>query len=413
MNLGDLLDFFDPPITIGWDVTPSSALEYLKAKGLKVGFSWADVAAAEHASAFTVAKMMDTDLLADVKASLEEALASGKPFREWADEIVPVLQAKGWWGRQAVVDPLTGQTIVAQLGSPGRLQTIFRTNMQSAYAVGEWEQIAAQKELAPYLMYDAVDDHRTRPEHAEWDGLIRPVDDAFWKDHHPPNGWNCRCSVIQLSDEELEELGLGVSPAPPGGTYAWKNPRTGKVEQIPLGIDPGFNHNPGQSRLEQLAKLAAEKAKALPPDAAKAALAGLEATQAAMDVATAEAARQVIAEAAQRGASLAAAGKAAERSAQSAIQKALAEKTPYLAKAIQQTQATKAGQAMTSSELLAVAKEKAGKLQASAYLSEYKKAVLAGKAPNAKAQAAFDALPEEAQTSITAQLEAQVAEAKL
>jgi SPP1 gp7 family putative phage head morphogenesis protein len=413
LNLSELLDFFDPPITIGWDVAPTSALEHLQAKGLKLGFSYADIAAAEHASAFTVAKMMDTDLLADVKASLEDALASGKPFREWADEIIPTLQAKGWWGRQAVIDPLTGKTVVAQLGSPSRLATIFRTNMQSAYAVGEWDQIQQQAEFAPFLMYDAVDDHRTRPEHAEWDGKVFPVDHAFWKDHHPPNGWNCRCSVIQLSQDELEELGLSVSATAPTGTYAWTNPRTGKVEQIPVGIDPGFNHNPGQARLEQLAKLAAEKAKALPPDAAKAALAGLQATQAAMDQATAAVARQVIEQAAKRGGELAAASKAAERSAANQIQKALGEKTPYLAKAIQQVQGTKAGQAMTSTELLAVAKEKAAKLQASAYLSEYKKALLAGKTPNAKAQAAFDALPDEAQGAITAQIDAQVAEAKL
>ncbi len=413
MNPHDLLDFFDAPITIGWSLTPTSALEFLKAKGLKIGFSYADLAAAEHASAFTVAKMMDTDMLADVKASLEEALATGRPFREWADEIIPTLQAKGWWGRQAVVDPLSGQTVVAQLGSPGRLQTIFRTNMQSAYAVGEWEQIQDQAEQAPFLMYDAIDDHRTRQEHAAWDGKVFPVSHPFWKDHHPPNGWNCRCSVIQLSQDDLDELGLNVSQTAPTGTYNWTNPRTGKVEQIPNGIDPGFNHNPGQARLDQLAKLAAEKAKALPADAAQAALQGLQATQAAMDVATAAVARQVLDQAAKRGGDLAAAGKAAERAAASQIQKALTEKTPYLSKAITEVQKTKGAQGMTSTELLAVAKEKAAKAEASAALAHYKQAKLAGKAPGTKAQAAFDALPDEAQGAITAQLDAQVAEIKL
>ena len=43
-----------------------------------------------------------------------------------------------------------------------RLQNIFRTNLQSAYAVGQWQSIEDNKETAPFLMYDAVEDHRTR-----------------------------------------------------------------------------------------------------------------------------------------------------------------------------------------------------------------------------------------------------------
>lgn len=406
MKLTDLLEFFDPPITIGFDVTPDTAIDYLKAKGLKPGFSYADALADENAASFTIAKMMDADLLADVKASLEDALATGKPFKEWADSILPALQAKGWVGRKAVLDPITGQTIVAPLGTPGRLQTIFRTNMQSAYSVGQWEQIAAQAEEAPFLMYDAIDDFRTRPEHAARDGQIHPVNSKFWKTYFPPCGWNCRCSAIQLSQDEMDELGLSQSPRFKFDTYSWTNPRTGKVEQIPMGVDPGFGFNVGQKRLEALAKLAVEKAKALPSDAAEATLAGL-------DAASELAAKNTIDQAAKRAADMLAATKAAERAAANQIAKALDNKTPYLAKAIQQVQATKVGQEMSPVQVLKAAKEKAAKLESSAWLSEYKKASLAGKTPNAKAKAAFDALPDEAQAAMTAQIEAQAAELKL
>lgn len=399
MNLNDLLEYFDPPITIGWNTTPEVALQWLQAKGLQVSASYGAMSASEQAAAFTIAKMADTDLLATVKASLEEALASGRPFNEWAQSIVPTLQAKGWWGTPGG-------------GTPARLQTIYRTNMMTAYSVGEWEQIQEQAEVAPYLLYDAIDDHRTRPEHAAWDGTIRPVGDAFWRDHMPPNGFNCRCSVIQLSAEDLEELGLEVSAPPKVETYAWTNPSTGKVQQVPKGIDPGFDFNPGQARLEQLAKLAAEKAAALPADAAAAAQAGLKATAEAAEEVAGAIARKVIDQAQSRGAQLAMAGKAAERAAASQIAKALAEKTPYLSKAIQQVQATKAGQGMTSTELLAAAREKAAKAESSAALANYKQSVLAGKAPSPKAQSAFDALPEEAQDSITLQLAAQLDDIK-
>lgn len=409
MNLNDLLEFFDAPLTIGFDVRPDAAIEFLKAKGLRTSFSYADMMAKEHASAFTVAKMMDTDLLADVKASLEDALESGIPFNTWKQNILPLLQQKGWVGRQAVVDPLTGQTVIAALGTPGRLQTIFRTNLQSAYSVGQWEQIAAQAEEAPFLMYDAIDDYRTRPEHAARDGQVHPITSKFWKTYFPPCGWNCRCSAIQLSQEELDELGLTQSPPAKISTYNWQNPRTGKVEQIPVGVDPGFGFNAGIERMNQLAKLAQEKVAALPADAAAAAMQGLKATTAALDAEAKLLAQQAIQQAQKTGSDLTAASKAGERAAKAQINKALTEKTPYLSKAINELQKTKAGQSMTATELLAAAKEKAGKFEASVNLYEYKKALVAGKTPNAKAKAAFDALPDEAKASVTAEIDAKLA----
>lgn len=394
MNLLELLDFFEPPVSIGFDVAPEQALEYFYAKGLSKSISYADLSAAEHLSSFTVAKMMDMDLLADVKTSLEKAMAEGVPFKAWAKDIIPTLQAKGWWGKDEGG---------AQLGTPWRLETIFRTNMQSAYAVGEWQQIKDQEEVAPFLMYDAVDDFRTRPEHAAMDGKIHPVDSPFWRHYHPPNGWNCRCSVIQLSQEEVDDLGLEVSAPEPLQTYNWTNPRTGKVEKVAVGTDPGFDFNPGQARWEELQKLAAQKAAAMSPDAARAAQKGLAATRE-----DAAAVLRTAVQAVQGAAKLSSASNAIERAAAAQIQKAIAEKTPYLAKALQQIKAAKGEQPGTATELLAMAKEKAAKAEASASLYHYKQAVLSGKAPPAKAQQAFDALPDEAQQSITDLLNQQV-----
>ena len=402
-----LLNFYDAPAAGSFTLPPAQAIAYFKAKGLKVTFDWRDMIGAEHASAFTVAKMADLDLLADVQASLDDAIAQGLSYQSWADTITPLLQQKGWWGRQAVTDPLTGETIVAQLGSPGRLKTIFRTNVQSAYAAGQWEQIQEQKDVAEYLMYDAVDDHRTRPQHAAWDGTVLPVDHDWWTTHYPPNGWNCRCGVIQLSAEDLDDLGLQPSAkAPAGGTSNWTNPRTGKVEKVDKGLDPGWNSNPGATHLAQLQKLAGEKIKALDPKAATAAAKGMKATEALAGELAEQAgmaAQPVIdATAAQlaRGA-----GKAQIRTAQAGIAKALAENTPYLAKSIKALQATKAGQSMGPVELLQKAQVAAAKSKDSAALANWKKAQVDGKPGPASGQAVFDALPEPAQTAIMAEIQ--------
>ncbi len=269
MSSGDavkgILDFYDLVPASGFDVPVQEAIDRFTAKGLKPTFSYADVTAEEHQAALAIAKMMDVDLLADVYESLVEALEQGVVFSDWVDSIIPVLQSKGWWGRQAVLDPLTGETIIAQLGSPARLQTIFRTNMASAYAQGHWEQIEAQAEDAPYLMYDAIDDYRTRPEHKAWDNKVLPVTDKFWRTHTPPCGWNCRCSVIQLDDSDLEQLGVTPDKSPRTEYYDWTNPRTGKTEKVAAGVDPGFG-KAAEGRIDRLEKLLGEKIDALPED---------------------------------------------------------------------------------------------------------------------------------------------------
>lgn len=246
-----------------FNLTPEQALDWFKAKGLAITFDWRDMIGQEHERAFTIAKMLDVDLLKTARDAVESAIANGDSFHQFKKDLVPELQKAGWWGKKTVVDPQTGQAVNAQLGSPHRLATIFRTNLQTAYAAGQWEEIERTKASHPWLMYDAVDDHRTRPEHASWDGLTYPADDAFWRTHYPPNGWNCRCTVIQLTDEQAASLGKPKgSPPYSAGSYKWTNPRTGKTYQVPNGLDPGWDHHHGKNRVELLLQTWAAKQRA-------------------------------------------------------------------------------------------------------------------------------------------------------
>ena len=228
------------------DVLPLEAIAYFEAKGLHVGFDWRDTAAREHIRSFTVAKVMELDLLADIKAAVDRALAEGTSFEQFRDELEPVLRRRGWWGRREVTDPATGETVTAQLGSPRRLRTIFDANIRTAYARGRWKAVERVAEARPWLRYVGVLDGRIRPLHRTWHGTVLRWDDPWWNTHYPPNGWRCRCVVQQLSDDDLERWGYSPAPrAPNDGERFWTNRRTGLSEMVPNGIDPGWAHNVG------------------------------------------------------------------------------------------------------------------------------------------------------------------------
>ncbi len=228
------------------NVPPVEAIERFRSKGYHVGFDWQDTDAVKHARSFTAAKVMKLDILADLREAVDEAIAKGQTFDHFRNRLEPLLKKKGWWGRQRMTDPVTGESRIVQLGSPHRLRTIFDTNIRMSYAQGRWKRIEELKEQMPYLRYVSVQDIRTRPDHAAWHGTVLPVDHPFWQTHYPPNGWRCRCIVQQLDEDDLERYGYEVSPDPKIRTRELINKRTGEVQRVPFGIDPGFAHNVGQ-----------------------------------------------------------------------------------------------------------------------------------------------------------------------
>ena len=181
--------------------------------------------------AFSIAGIASYDQLKAVKDSLVKALRTGKTFKQWQRE-------------QAVKD----------LNLPKyRLEAIFRTNLQSNYQAGRWEQIQRNKHNRPYVMYDAINDARTRPAHAAMDGIIRPVDDPFWLTHKPINGINCRCGVISLSEAEAQARsrnGKGLNKP---------------IDEEAMRPDPGFDYPdpgfdyPAQNRLAGIEQAVAKR----------------------------------------------------------------------------------------------------------------------------------------------------------
>lgn len=52
------------------------------------------------------------------------------------------------------------------------------------------------------LQYRTAGDERVRSDHARLDGVTLPPSDKFWNNYLPPNGWNCRCQVVQVLKDD-------------------------------------------------------------------------------------------------------------------------------------------------------------------------------------------------------------------
>lgn len=48
------------------------------------------------------------------------------------------------------------------------------------------------------LQYRTANDGKVREEHALLHETTLPASDPFWDKYFPPNGWNCRCTVVQV-----------------------------------------------------------------------------------------------------------------------------------------------------------------------------------------------------------------------
>jgi len=213
-------------------VQPLDAIVFLKNKLRVPTERWNSIWQDMHGAAFMVAGAQKAALLEDFHNAVTSALENGSTlakFREDFDQIV----AKHGWDYNGTRN--------------WRSKIIYQTNMSMARSAGRWAAIQRVKEHRPYIMYDAVNDARTRPQHKAWDNLVLPVDHPFWETHYPPNGWNCRCDALSMSEHDLKKRGLKVSEDP---KIIMEDREVKRGEQsatirVPQGIHSGFAYNPG------------------------------------------------------------------------------------------------------------------------------------------------------------------------
>ncbi len=209
---------------------------------------WDDLWRDQHAKGFMIAGAVQTELLADLRTAVDEAITAGETLAGFRKTFDAIVKRYGW----------------SYNGSRNwRSSVIYHTNIRAAYNAGRWHQLTDPEQLQqrPYLEYRHGDSRHPRQEHLAWDGLVLKADDPWWQTHYPANGWGCKCRVFSLGRRDLERLGkTGPDTAP----KTVIDPATGTA----AGIDPGFDYNVGAAS-DKSYRLLAEKFETLPGDFAR------------------------------------------------------------------------------------------------------------------------------------------------
>lgn len=215
-------------------------IDYFRSKVNLPTSTWSDVYGAEHDYAFVVAGAVKRDLLADLRGAVEKSIAQGTTLEQFRKDFDQVVGKHGWQYN----------------GERGwRTNVIWETNLRQSYNAGREEQMADPelRKRRPYGLYMHGDSAHPRPMHLAWNGTTLPLDDLWWSTHSPQNGWGCKCKKYMLSARDVERRGLTIGPAP---AVEWEDRVIGKnspngprTVRVPKGIDPGFEHAPGRSRL--------------------------------------------------------------------------------------------------------------------------------------------------------------------
>lgn len=177
---------------------------------------WDALTQAEREYAFKVSGVAQADIVTDVWLAIDKALTEGTTLDAFKADVGDALEAA--WGKT----------------DPTRLETIFRTNTQSAYSAGRHEIMSHPevKKARPFWRWDDADDAREDDLCADLHGVVLPADDPFWETRHPPIHFSCRCELTPLSKDEADDEGIsegapdveadegfGRAPTGPGGDW--------------------------------------------------------------------------------------------------------------------------------------------------------------------------------------------------
>lgn len=117
--------------------------------------------------------------------------------------------------RLAAAEELDDAHILNRRYNVNYLRTEYVHSVRGSRAAKNWDRIQRDKDLYGSLRYEASTAGEPRKAHKRLYGIVRPVDDDFWRVWFPPNDWGCKCGTSQVRGEKSSSMPRGVKPPPP------------------------------------------------------------------------------------------------------------------------------------------------------------------------------------------------------
>ena len=209
----------DGTVNFDFDLPSTGAIDYIRGLTPVTKAVFDGLQRQYKQDAITVAGVNDQRVLQKIRDQLAEVLQQGGTASDFRTAVNQLTDTAG-------IDRLTAF----------ELDTVFNTNVQKAYAAGRYEQMNEEStaQALPYWQYWTVGDDRVRPAHAALDQFVAKSDDPVWHKIYPPCGFNCRCSVVPL----LEDEALKQSPEAAHDSGLMRLPVIAQLE-VP---QPGFKN---------------------------------------------------------------------------------------------------------------------------------------------------------------------------
>lgn len=141
-----------------------------------------ELTAALRNNAFIFSGFKSYHTLSEVGLSLTRPDGSAKPFNEFSRDV------------RAIDNKYNTNYLYAE----------YNHAVRASQMAVKWHDYA--KEGDRYLLqYRTAGDERVREAHAALNGTTLPPSDEFWRSYMPPNGWNCRCNVVQVLADDYRQ----------------------------------------------------------------------------------------------------------------------------------------------------------------------------------------------------------------
>lgn len=192
--------------------------------------AWRAMTDAARSKAFKVAGVAQLSVVADVAKAARKAVEDGETLADFKKRVGKKLRAE-WAG--TVSNP------------SARIETIFRTNVQTAYSEGTWHQLQSEgtRRVRPYIKSTPILDVRTERICEAIKTVILPSDHPWWLTHWAPLHFQCRRSQVGLTEKQA--LKQGVTKVPPAVSAA---PGFGNAPGHGTGWEPDLSEVPPELR---------------------------------------------------------------------------------------------------------------------------------------------------------------------